>query len=54
MIAGIGIRPGYWLRMLRSAGLSFPNLHGSDPSKKGLTGAAGWFDPASFRLVRLP
>ena len=45
-IAGIGIRPGYWLRMLRSPGLSFPNLHGSDPSKKGLTGAAGWFDPA--------
>ena len=44
-LAGIGIRPGYWLRMLRSPGLSFPNLHGGDASKKGLTGAAGWFDP---------
>ena len=43
-LVGIGVRPGYWLRMLRSPGMSFPNVNGGD-STKGMTGAAAWFDP---------
>ena len=43
-LAGIGVRPGYWTRMLRSPGMSFPNINGADVAG-GLKGAGTWFDP---------
>ncbi len=44
-IAGIAIRPGYWLRMLTSPGMSFENLKDPGSTVRGLSGAAAWFDP---------
>ncbi len=44
-IAGIAIRPGYWLRMLTSPGMSFENLKIKGSTVRELKGAAAWFDP---------
>jgi len=46
-LVDIGVRPGYWLRMLASPGMSFPNLNGPNHTGAGLTGARTWFDPST-------
>ena len=44
-LMGIAIRPGYWLRMLTSPGMSFENLKVKGSTVRELKGAASWFDP---------
>jgi L-lactate dehydrogenase (cytochrome) len=40
----IGVRPGWWLRMLASPGMSFENLRAPGSRTRGLVGARDWFD----------
>jgi L-lactate dehydrogenase (cytochrome) len=55
-LAGIAIRPGYWLRMLTSPGMSFENLKTKGSTVRELKGAAAWFDPdiswADIEVIR--